>query len=238
MLINPGGPGVSGIWALSDKGRQIQTILSSADEPAVNNSGLYFDIIAFDPRGINNTTPSSSCFPNDVTAHAWTLTNRAQAWPVSNETFNNTWSRISSLSQSCTWRLSSEDADVMEVGRFMSTPSVVEDMVAIVEALGEWKEVTAKTIAKNNPMVKLSSNTLWKRGQEKLLYWGFSYGTVIGATFAAMHPDRVGRVALDGVVDADDYYNGLWMPWAERALSGLILCQLSSLPISRTQIRS
>jgi pimeloyl-ACP methyl ester carboxylesterase len=48
------------------------------------------------------------------------------------------------------------------------------------------------------------------KGAEKLIYWGFSYGTVIGATFALRYPDQVERMVLDGVVDAQDYYNGGW----------------------------
>jgi pimeloyl-ACP methyl ester carboxylesterase len=38
-------------------------------------------------------------------------------------------------------------------------------------------------------------------GQELTNYWGFSYGTFLGATYANMFPDRVGRVILDGVAD-------------------------------------
>jgi pimeloyl-ACP methyl ester carboxylesterase len=36
-------------------------------------------------------------------------------------------------------------------------------------------------------------------GFDKLNYWGFSYGTVIGATFAAMFPNNVGRLVLEYV---------------------------------------
>jgi pimeloyl-ACP methyl ester carboxylesterase len=46
-------------------------------------------------------------------------------------------------------------------------------------------------------------------GQDKLQYWGFSYGTILGGTFAAMYPDRVGRLVSDGNVDYEEWYNGL-----------------------------
>ena len=43
-------------------------------------------------------------------------------------------------------------------------------------------------------------------GQDQLSYLGFSYGTVLGGTYAALFPDRVGRMVLDGVLDFNDYY--------------------------------
>ncbi|QPG95434.1 hypothetical protein C2857_000654 [Epichloe festucae Fl1] len=42
----------------------------------------------------------------------------------------------------------------------------------------------------------------------RLQYLGFSYGTLLGTTFMSMFPGRVGRMVLDGVVDADDYATG------------------------------
>ncbi|MET0286372.1 MAG: alpha/beta hydrolase [Polyangiales bacterium] len=38
-------------------------------------------------------------------------------------------------------------------------------------------------------------------GEDKLNYLGFSYGTAIGARYAAAHPDKVGRFVLDAPVD-------------------------------------
>ena len=38
-------------------------------------------------------------------------------------------------------------------------------------------------------------------GEETLSYFGASYGTKLGATYAELFPDRVGRFVLDGAVD-------------------------------------
>jgi len=42
---------------------------------------------------------------------------------------------------------------------------------------------------------------------ERLSYLGFSYGTVLGATFAALYPEKIDRMVLDGVVDDRQYYD-------------------------------
>lgn len=38
-------------------------------------------------------------------------------------------------------------------------------------------------------------------GDERLNYFGFSYGTYLGTVYASMFPGRVGRFAIDGVLD-------------------------------------
>ncbi len=38
-------------------------------------------------------------------------------------------------------------------------------------------------------------------GDEKLTYVGASYGTLLGATYAGLFPDRTGRLVLDGAMD-------------------------------------
>ena len=42
-------------------------------------------------------------------------------------------------------------------------------------------------------------------GDERLSYLGFSYGTVVGATYATLFPDGYRALVLDGAVDADEY---------------------------------
>ena len=40
-------------------------------------------------------------------------------------------------------------------------------------------------------------------GDEKLNYLGYSYGTILGATFAELYPTKTGRIVLDGALDPE-----------------------------------
>ncbi|KAJ7277286.1 Alpha/Beta hydrolase protein [Mycena rebaudengoi] len=44
-------------------------------------------------------------------------------------------------------------------------------------------------------------------GFKKLQYWGISYGSVLGQTFASLFPDKVGRLVIDGVMDPDSWFS-------------------------------
>lgn len=44
-------------------------------------------------------------------------------------------------------------------------------------------------------------------GEDRLRYWGISYGTLLGATYANMFPGRAGRLVLDGNVDPQVWVN-------------------------------
>ncbi|KAJ7474215.1 TAP-like protein-domain-containing protein [Mycena latifolia] len=61
----------------------------------------------------------------------------------------------------------------------MTTDNVARDMLRITEAFG-W---------------------------DKLQFWGISYGSVLGSTFATLFPDKVGRLVIDGILDADAWYS-------------------------------
>jgi pimeloyl-ACP methyl ester carboxylesterase len=88
-------------------------------------------------------------------------------------------------------------------------------MLEIIERHGEWREKQGRSEQKrhgqllgHDPLRAILQRTKWKQGQEKLLFWGRSYGTVLGSTFATMFPDRIERALLDGVVNADVYFGG------------------------------
>ncbi len=43
-------------------------------------------------------------------------------------------------------------------------------------------------------------------GAERINYFGYSYGTYLGAVYARLHPERVRRLVLDSVVDPSDVW--------------------------------
>jgi hypothetical protein len=156
----------------------------------------------------------ANCFPDDVALMAWTQQSIANSIPVSNESFVDAWAHQTSLGRSCSWRLGDDNDEVNEgIGKFVSTPSVVEDLLAMTEALGQWREKEAKAELKGSRMPAavrrdVGKRMRWRKGEERVQFWGFSYGTVIGATFATLHPNRIERMVLDGVVDSNRWYSG------------------------------
>lgn len=61
-----------------------------------------------------------------------------------------------------------------------------------------------------------------RAAEAKLWAYGVSYGTVTGSTFAAMFPERVGRMVLDGVVNAEEYYSNGWRQNVEQMDEGMV----------------
>lgn len=219
MLVNPGGPGGSGTAIIRLLGSKFQEIV-----------GLDYDIIGFDPRGIADTTPLLDChsFPSDekstdpseddilrgfIHRVLWNVAGSSIGFVnASANSLEKLDARARLAAQLCKKKeeLKGEDS----ILRHVSTPAVARDMLSIVDAWDTWRDDMIEERAGiynkegyENKVVE-SDHNLDTKG--KLVYWGFSYGTLLGATFAAMFPDRVGRVILDGVVDADSYVSPVW----------------------------
>ncbi|KAF9269273.1 alpha/beta-hydrolase [Marasmius fiardii PR-910] len=166
ILINPGGPGGSGVDTVIEIGAGLRVIL-----------GPQFDIVGFDPRGVRRSTPVISFYESTEERLMWDLPpaielNRSDTMSVS---------AFSARSQLTGSLAAQRDKNVLA---HMNTDHTARDMLTISEAYG----------------------------RDKLQYWGFSYGSVLGATFAAMFPDRIHRLAIDGIVDSDaDYYDMRWL---------------------------
>ncbi|KAH8430610.1 alpha/beta hydrolase [Aspergillus melleus] len=221
VILNPGGPGNSGVQQVLTEGKLMQGIVDpeSTDLSSVYHTaaGKYFDIISFDPRGINNTTPPFTCFQNSASRKKWQDQATAEGMLGSSEiAFDLSWSRNAALSMICSQAYEDVVSKGEEwLGLHMNTPTVVADMVGLIERHGEWRERETETLlqsAQKTPENEaIRRQNRWKQGEEKLLYWGLSYGTVLGMTFAAMHPDRIQRAVIDGVCDGQDYYSGNWL---------------------------
>ncbi|KAI1098624.1 alpha/beta-hydrolase [Jackrogersella minutella] len=193
IIVNPGGPGGSGVDFLLEVGKYLQGM---ADDTK------HYEFLSFDPRGVSRTEPSSDCYNNEFARDLAAFEMRAVG-PLDSglEVVRRQTALWGAFGRLC--------EDGAEIHAYMSTASVARDMVEIVDKLDEARG--------RNGTAKVSS-----RGGARLLgqrqgadvpriqYWGLSYGTVIGNYFASMFPGRVGRIILEGVVDANDYTRGAW----------------------------
>ena len=57
-------------------------------------------------------------------------------------------------------------------------------------------------------------------GESKLNYFGYSYGTFLGATYASLFPKNYRAMVLDGPIDATAYINKPWRDLAEQTARG------------------
>lgn len=221
VITNPGGPGGSGVEQVLLNGKATQVIVdseldSNTTEP--DSVHRYHDIIGFDPRGIGRTTPGIHCFPDSFSREAWSMQNEALGLLGSSEdSFLRNWYRSKALAEGCSTAigLASDGGDA--IGEHVNSSPVAADMLEIVERHAEWVEKQGKVAQTAHDMRQgrdkaqtIAKRTRWAKGQEKIKYWGNSYGTILGQTFASMFPDRVERLILDGVCDSHDYYFGPW----------------------------
>jgi pimeloyl-ACP methyl ester carboxylesterase len=198
LVVNPGGPGVSGIdfadYATSAFGSDV---LSD------------YDIVGFDPRGVSRSAPVR-CLPQG----AMNRFLAADPDPVGPAARRRWTERIRHFGRACLRRSGG-------VTRHVATADTVRDLDALRSALGETR----------------------------LTFLGKSYGTYLGAMYAARYPEHVGRLVLDGAVDPQLSTTAFALAQAaatERELRAFVrdcvhrgVCSLgSSVPQARARIRS
>jgi len=151
LLINPGGPGGSGVEFLdyAVTGVLGQDVLDA------------YDVVAFDPRGVAGSS-AVSC-GDDAVVDAYLIADV----PLESQ------------------------ADV-DAARDMSRVFGEGCLEATGALLGEVDTVSA---ARDMDLLRAVL------GDEQLYYTGFSYGTFLGATYAGLYPENVGRLVLDGALD-------------------------------------
>ncbi|KAK0457508.1 TAP-like protein-domain-containing protein [Desarmillaria tabescens] len=166
VMMNPGGPGGSGVVYLASIGPLLSSVI-----------GNQYDIISFDPRGVGNSTPRAEFFLSKEEHYQWLAdTNH---WTAAVNTTSDQIPHLWASAQVIAELAKERDNGILN---YIDTDNAARDMLRISEAAG----------------------------QSKLQYWGISYGTVLGSTFATMFPDKIERMLLDGVLDVDGYYSGDW----------------------------
>ncbi|GII85227.1 peptidase [Sphaerisporangium siamense] len=147
LLINPGGPGGSGVDLVTNV-------------PGWPSAELQrrFDIVGFDPRGVGRSHP--------IVCSADLLS--PMQYPIAENAAQ--FAELRALSTRLRADCRARTGPLFD---HVNTRNVVRDLDAIRAAVGD----------------------------DKLTYYGISYGTLIGQQYAEMFPHRVRALALDGNMD-------------------------------------
>ena len=155
LLINPGGPGGSGI--------ELAVYLSFGERLGGLPTKVtdQFDIVGFDPRGVGKSDPVKCISNKDQDASF-----AAPPDPTTDAEFNDLVTLNKKIAETCGQKY----GDQLPL---FSTKQAAKDMDAIRAAVGD----------------------------PKMTYLGFSYGTLLGATYAQLFPQKIRALVLDGAVD-------------------------------------
>lgn len=157
LLVNPGGPGGSGLPYAVTKRAKLPASVRRA-----------YDVIGFDPRGVGHSTPVDCGAMGGLFTAAGT-----DPVPVGTRAERAYLDSQRRLADDCATSAGTE------VLPYLSTEQTAYDMDAVRSALGE----------------------------RRTSFLGVSYGTYLGAAYAAHFPHRVGRMVLDSVVGPWDWYH-------------------------------
>ncbi|CAE6480543.1 unnamed protein product [Rhizoctonia solani] len=154
-------------------------IVVSGKELSTLFDGRY-DIIGFDPRAVNLTGPPTACHDSEAKFVHTEYQLLMQGPPFPHIGGAGEKAHVAKLAAiQAGYNAACEQNGNHEILRNSGTIAVAKDMELIMRALGE----------------------------DGLNYLGYSYGTILGATFAAIRPDLVKRMVLDGVADSESYFN-------------------------------
>ena len=150
VVVNPGGPGGSGV-----------DFVSSLVDGAGDKLRDSLDVVGFDPRGVGRSAPVDCLDDADMDTFL-----AADFDTSTDEGTAQAQAAYAAFGAACLERTGPVLAHV-------DTISAARDMDVLRAALRE----------------------------PTLTYLGISYGTQLGATYAALFPDRAGRLVLDGALD-------------------------------------
>lgn len=153
LLVNPGGPGGSGFDFIAD----------SLDYAVGQPLREHYDVVGFDPRGVNRSTGVACFDPAEMDEYLYSLPEHPRG---TDEWIAEAEAGTAAFGAACLERTG-------ELLGNVDTESAARDMDLLRAVLGD----------------------------ERLNYLGYSYGTFLGATYAELYPEKVGRLVLDGAID-------------------------------------
>lgn len=175
-------------------------MISSVSTPGKNPVDLnkFTTILILQKRGTGNTL-RFSCWPDDPTNYYAVLGSKMAG--SADSAIGTIWAEGQIIADKCYSQLG-------ETGELVGMAFAARDIMSIVDALGEdgllryWGKLV---FSRSHTYFVLDTFCLWHLAN--LLIPGISGGTTMGATVAAMFPDRVDKIVLDGVMNAHQYYN-------------------------------
>jgi pimeloyl-ACP methyl ester carboxylesterase len=165
LVINPGGPGTSGI---DDLPNELSVLTPELLE--------RFDIVSFDPRGVERSDPVQCGPPAPPSTSTTTATPTTTAPPTPVELPDpvpvTVAAQRTALAQDKAYARACEKYSGA-ILPYVGTVDAARDLDRIRAALGD----------------------------QKLTFIGHSYGTLLGALYAQMYPQNVRAMVLDGAID-------------------------------------
>jgi pimeloyl-ACP methyl ester carboxylesterase len=201
IVLNPGGPGGSGITLVHDVGPWLQEIVDDKK---------HYELLSFDPRGVHHTTPTSACFGDSLSRQVFKAKGSVLGSLDSTEGLNSKWAAMDGFGSLCAGEEVAGYVDGSNIRSYVSTRLVARDMIAIVDRVDEHHRGSSHTNTEDAATDDTNQHVIDGEGADGqtiplINYWGFSYGTIIGNTLVSLFPRRIGRALLDGVADAVDF---------------------------------
>ncbi|KAI0746902.1 alpha/beta-hydrolase [Daedaleopsis nitida] len=177
VFYNPGGPGGPGLEVLND---------TETTDFFLSLSGGVYDLVSWDPRGVGNLPGEIYCFD-------------------SVEEYNSFWNGTIELTGI---EETGNFTDPEDIQALLSQASIMQEKYRQFEQKcldgpsGKYLQYIG-TAATVRDMVSMADAI--DGPDTPINYIGISYGTLIGAWFVNMFPERVGRVIINGVINPQTF---------------------------------
>lgn len=216
LIMGPVGPGQSSI-------KTFLTVASPSALPWLDELSDEYNILTFEPRGVGYAAPQAGCFGSVWAARSWDGAVNAASGVIQSGDADaevgtegpsdlGLRTRLAAVRARGMLCAEKEDVDTRGGDRanlrgHMSTAYVARDMLEILRKTHEEEDRGSKRERHNEQKSFGAKSTPEpsSHSQPKLTYIGFSYGTMVGQTFASLYPQHVDRMVLDGAGSAPDW---------------------------------